>query len=267
MSTDPVSIITLKNVSFSYDDTRLIHRVNLMVAPGDMIGIVGPNGSGKSTLLRLINGLLVPREGTVWLGSRPMQKVSTRSIARQIAFVPQQTVVAHGFSALEIVLMGRFPYKSMVAFENEEDLAIARRMMELTGTLPFSRRRFDSLSGGEQQRVILASALAQEPRVLVLDEPTSALDIFYQIDIFNILKRFNRDNRMTIICAVHDINLAARYCRRIWLMAKDRDIRDGEPGQVLNAETITSLFRVRMRAIATGHGWNWLIPDPAEEPV
>ena len=189
-----------------------------------------------------------------------MNRLSSREIARSISFVPQQTVVSHGFTAFEIVLMGRFPYKSMVALENSEDLEIAGKMMKETGAESFAHRRFDTLSGGEQQRVILASALAQEPSILLLDEPISALDVYYQVHIFNVLKKLNRTLNLTIVLAVHDLNYAARLCNRIWLI-NDQNILDGAPAEVLLPEVLAPIFRVEMKQLPFGLNENWLVPD------
>jgi len=230
---------------------------------GDFIGIVGPNGCGKSTLLQLIIGLLTPDKGTIQLNSADLVRLSPRKIARKMAFVPQHTVVSHGFSALEIVLMGRFPYKSMAALENKTDLKIAREMLETTQSGHLENRRFDTLSGGEQQRVILASALAQEPSVLLLDEPTSSLDLYYQLHIFQTLHRLNHENKLTIITVIHDLNLAKRYCQKIWMLGPECPFTQGPPETILTPEKLESVFNVKMKSIESG----WLIPELPEKSL
>lgn len=258
-------ILTIDNLSFSYDEDPFFSGLFLSVKPGDMIGVIGPNGSGKSTLLHLMNGFVKPCSGRIILEGKDLSQMDPRTIARSIAYVPQQTVVAHNFSVFEIVLMGRFPYKSFVAFENAEDLRVASRMLDLTGVSRFKNRRFHSLSGGEQQRVVVAAALAQEPSLMLLDEPTSALDIHYQLHIFNILRELNRTVGLTVVCAVHDINLASLYCDRIWLIDKDHSILDGHPNTILQPDRIGRIFDVHLQSVSTPNGRTWLLPDPSVE--
>jgi len=256
----PEHILTVSDLRFSYGDQTIFSDVSVTVRRGAMVGIIGPNGSGKSTLLHLLNGFKQPGGGVVRLDGENVHRMNPRSLARRIAYVPQQTVVAHDFSVMEIVLMGRFPYKSMVAFENDEDIRIAQEMLELTGVSEFRSRRFHSLSGGEQQRVIVAAALAQEPSLILLDEPTSALDIHYQMHIFNILSEMNRRNGLTVMCAIHDINLASLYCNRIWLLGEDNSIRDGSPSEIIRPEEIGRIFNVQLDAVTARDGRTWLIP-------
>jgi len=261
LNSDTTDILTIRNLSFSYGSQTIFDDVSIRVRRGDMIGVIGPNGSGKSTLLHLINGLRRPVKGVIRLENSVVDRMRPRDIARSIAFVPQQTVVAHDFSALDIVLMGRFPYKSMVAFENADDLQIAMEMLEMTGAASLKKRRFHSLSGGEQQRVVMASALAQEPSLILLDEPTSDLDVYYQMHIFNTLKMFNQTRGLTVICAIHDINLAALFCNRIWLLGDAHGICDGPPGEIIDPRRIGAIFNVRLQSIRTAEGNRWLVPD------
>jgi iron complex transport system ATP-binding protein len=160
---------------------QVLTGVSLAVGRGDLVGVLGPNGSGKTTLLHVLAGGLMPRTGSVVLDGRPMSEWSRREVARRLAIVPQDTHAPFDFSVLDIVLMGRFPHLGAFALEGPEDLAIARGALRATGTEAFETRAFNTLSGGEKQRVVIASALAQSPRLLLLDEPTASLDIGYQI--------------------------------------------------------------------------------------
>lgn len=252
-----MNLLSLSKVAFSYGDKCLFSDLNLTVSSSDFISIIGPNGSGKSTLLQLLNGLLKPSSGTVAFNNLSLARMSTRDIARNIAFVPQQTFVSHGFTALEIVLMGRFPYKSMAAMETDEDVAMAQQVLKTTGALHLADRRFDTLSGGEQQRVILASALVQQPAVLLLDEPTSALDLYYQLHIFKTLKMLNKSQKLTIISAVHDLNLAYRYSDKIWMLDSNARLITGTPDDILSPELLEPVFKVKMTVAEPF----WLIPD------
>src|SRR3984957_3679562 len=178
---------------------HVLRDVVLEVDRGDLVGVLGPNGSGKTTLLRLLGGVLAPASGSVTLENRPLAEWSRREIARRIAFVPQETTAPFDFTVLDIVLMGRFPHLGAFALEGPEDLAIARRALEATGTDSFEGRAFSTLSGGEKQRVIVASALAQSPELLLLDEPTASLDIGHQIDVELLLGGLNRDRGVTMV--------------------------------------------------------------------
>lgn len=254
-------ILAISNLDFTYPGQLLFEDFNIRVNQRDIIGIIGPNGSGKSTLLQLMNGLLKATSGNITLCGNNLSEMTPRQIARKVAFVPQNTVVAHAFTAMEIVLMGRFPYKSMVAFENSDDIRIAREMLEITGATILAERRFDTLSGGEKQRVILASSLAQQPSLLLLDEPTASLDIFFQLHIFDTLKTLNRNSGMTIVAAIHDLNLAGQYCNRIWLLGGPQKFLDGPPEKILKPAILEPVFRVGMNEIAISTNKRWLIPE------
>jgi len=241
------------DVSFSYRDatkrtangqTPVLDRVSLAVNRGDLVGILGPNGSGKTTLLRLLGGTLRPHAGSIRLDARPMADWSRRDIARRVAVVPQETHAPFDFTVLDIVLMGRFPYLGAFALEGPEDLAIARRALEATGTAAFEERAFSTLSGGERQRVVIASALAQSPQLLLLDEPTASLDIGHQIEVQRLLARLNTDSGMTMVLSTHDLNLAAALCRRLVLLRGGRVLAAGPTEEVLTSNAVRALYDV-----------------------
>ena len=241
------------DVSFSYrrsgpDPVRARHQaltaVSLAVERGDLVGILGPNGSGKTTLLNVLAGGLTPRTGSVTLDGRAMTAWSRREIARRLAFVPQDTHAPFDFTVLDLVLMGRFPHLGAFALEGPEDLAIARRALDATGTAAFETRAFSTLSGGEKQRVAIASALAQSPRLLLLDEPTASLDIGYQIEVQTLLDRLNADNGVTMVLSTHDLNLAAALCRRLVLLRDGRVLAAGPTEEVLTPHAVRELYGV-----------------------
>ncbi len=219
--------------------------VDVTVDRGGILGILGPNGSGKTTLLRLLAGLLRPGGGSISLDSRPLAILQRRALARRLAVVPQETHLAFEYAVLEIALMGRYPHLGAFELEGPRDLAIAHDALRATGTDHLAGRRFSTLSGGEKQRVIIASALAQEADVLLLDEPTASLDLGYQLDVAALLRQLNRDRGLTIVVATHDLNFAAGLCRTLLLMREGRVLALGPTADVLTADAIARLYGVR----------------------
>jgi iron complex transport system ATP-binding protein len=233
-------------VSFAYRTSAplVVDDVSLAIAPGDLVGILGPNGSGKTTLLKMLSGTLTPSAGDVQFERRPLSRWSRRELARRIALVPQETHAPFDFTVLDIVLMGRFPHLGTFALEGPADLAIARRALASTGTSAFEARPFATLSGGEKQRVVIASALAQSPELLLLDEPTASLDLGHQLDVQLLLAALNRDDRVTMVLSTHDLNLAAALCRHLILLRDGRVIAQGPTEDVLTPETVRALYGV-----------------------
>lgn len=233
-------------VSFAYRASAplVVDDVSLAIAPGDLVGILGPNGSGKTTLLKMLSGTLTPSAGDLQFERRPLGSWSRRELARRIALVPQETHAPFDFTVLDIVLMGRFPHLGTFALEGPADLAIARRALASTGTSAFEARPFATLSGGEKQRVVIASALAQSPELLLLDEPTASLDLGHQLDVQLLLAALNRDDRVTMVLSTHDLNLAAALCRHLILLRDGRVIAQGPTDEVLTPETVRALYGV-----------------------
>ncbi len=241
------SLIACRNLDFSYGRTPLFSGLQTEIQAGEMVGIIGPNGTGKSTLIRLLAGLLKPSAGQVHIAGKALSEIPVKQRAQRIAYVPQRSGFAHPFTVMEIVLMGRYPYQRTASFETAGDIRVATEALRITGTEPFENRLFDTLSGGEQQRVILASAIAQEPDILLLDEPTSSLDLHFQVHILNVLKTLHSERNITVVVALHDINLAASYCRRILLIDDHHNISDGPPETLLTMETVKRVFRIPVR--------------------
>jgi iron complex transport system ATP-binding protein len=237
-------------------DDAVLTDVFLSVERGELVGILGPNGSGKTTLLKLLGGIYRPTSGSVTLDDRPVAEWSHREIARRIAFVPQETFAPFDFTVLDIVLMGRFPHLGAFALEGPEDLAIARRALTATGTAPFEARAFSTLSGGEKQRVVIASALAQSTQLLLLDEPTASLDIGHQIEVQLLLQHLNAGQGVTMLLSTHDLNLAAALCRRLVLLKEGQVLASGPTEDVLTPAAVRALYGVEAdiaRHPATGH--------------
>jgi iron complex transport system ATP-binding protein len=239
-------LLNVDNVSFKYGEQWVLRGIGFEVAKGDFLGIIGPNGSGKTTLLRVIDGILTPQEGAVLLEGTEIGKLRREALARSVAVVPQYSALAFPFSVEEVVLMGRAPHLGRWRFEGDEDYRIARKAMEMTDTLGLGARDMESLSGGERQRVLIARALAQEPRLMLLDEPTAFLDIRHQVDFFDRIRSLNRDRGLTIIAVTHDINLAAHYCDRIILLKDGRIEATGPVEAVITEEHIRKAYETKV---------------------
>src|SRR5437762_5478837 len=235
-----------RNVSFAYERQArvVVDSVSLDVPRGTIVGLLGPNGSGKTTMLRLLSGTLAPTGGQVTLDGVAVASISRRDLARRIAVVPQETHSAFDFSALEIVMMGRYPHLGAFELEGADDLAIARDALAATGTGALETRPFATLSGGEKQRVVIASALAQASDVLLLDEPTASLDPGFQLEIAALLLRLNRERGVTMAVSTHDLNLAATLCSDLVLLKGGRAIAAGPTRDVLTRENVRILYGV-----------------------
>ena len=236
--------IKISDLVVGYGDDPVLSGVTAEIAGGEFVGIVGPNGSGKTTLLRSIARVLKPSSGAVSIGGKDVFSISPRELAREMGVVPQETVPAFEFSALEIVLMGRTPHLRRFQSESDKDIAIAEESMRRTGTLELADRPFAALSGGERQRVVIARALAQEPKIILLDEPTSHLDINYQFEIMGLVKRLNKEQGITVLTVLHDLNLAAQYCDRLLMLSKGKIRTAGTPADVLTAGNVKSVYGV-----------------------
>ena len=241
---DHPAAVEAEAVSFSVDAKELLDRVDVRAGQGQFVGLIGPNGAGKSTLLRTLAGMLRHQRGTVRLEASDLRSMTARDIARMLALIPQIAPDTQGFTALELVLMGRYPHLGRFEVEGEADDRIARSAMRLTETDEFAARTLDTLSGGERQRVFVARALAQRPRILLLDEPTSNLDVLHQLTVLGLVRTLV-DEGLTAIAAIHDLNLAARYCDRLVLLSNGRMLTEGRPDEVLEPTTIESAFGVR----------------------
>ncbi|MXW26727.1 MAG: ABC transporter ATP-binding protein [Dehalococcoidia bacterium] len=244
MNGDSPASVDARAVSFGVEAKTLLDSVDMRAERGQFVGLIGPNGAGKSTLLRTLSGVLRNQEGTVWLEGADLQSMPARDVAAMLALVPQIAPYTQGFTAFELVLMGRYPHLGRFQVEGETDDRIAKAAMRLTETEEFETRTLDTLSGGERQRVFLARALAQQPRILLLDEPTSNLDVLHQLTILGLVRKLV-DEGLTAIAAIHDLNLAARYFDRLVLISEGRVLTEGRPEEVLTPETIESAFGVR----------------------
>jgi iron complex transport system ATP-binding protein len=247
--------LAASGVSFGYRESApVLHEVRVRIERGGLVGILGPNGSGKTTLLRLLAGLAIPWSGSVTLDGTDLRTLGRAAVARRIAVVPQETQLAFEYSVLEMAVMGRYPHLGRFEIEGPGDLAIARDALRATGTLHLESRLFNTLSGGEKQRVVIAGALAQfsrkasaargETEVLLLDEPTASLDLGYQLEIRSILRELNRDRHLTIVVSTHDLNLAADLCHQLILLDRGRVLAAGAVEDMLKPRLMRDLFGV-----------------------
>lgn len=236
-------------LSYGYSSGRhtrtfTLDHVSVTVERGSLTGLLGPNGCGKTTLLNLLSGVLRPEHGQVSLNGVSLAGRSRRDIARHLAVVPQETHPAFDYTVMEMVLMGRHPHLGTFELEGPNDLALARDALAATGTGHLAGRAYMTLSGGEKQRVVIASALTQSPDVLLLDEPTASLDLGYQLEVAALLRRLNRDRGVTMVLATHDLNLAASLCDRLILMRQGRVVAEGPTRDVLTAASIRRIYDV-----------------------
>jgi len=259
------NLLEVQNITFGYADKPLLYDVSLRVQKGEMIGLLGPNGSGKTTLLRLISGLLSPQHGTVLLESRTLRQWGRRSVAQRIAVVPQELHIPFAFTVEHMVSLGRTPFvKPFLGSRTQHDQTIVQDALNAAGIAALAERIFNELSGGERQRVLIAMALAQEPALLLLDEPTSHLDIKYQIETLELVQHLNRERGVTIIAAMHDLNLASRYFNRLLLFQRGI-VADAGPAEVLEPTLLSRVYDVDVRVgILRGAKYLSVLPPDIE---
>lgn len=238
-------------VSFAYDESTVLDGVSVAASEGCLVGVLGPNGSGKTTLLKLLAGLLTPARGEVTLDGRQLDTFARGALARRLAVVPQETELVFDYTVLDVTLMGRYPHLRPFELEGPDDLDIARRALDATGTAHLEARPFRALSGGERQRVAIASALAQFDtgisnlgRVLLLDEPTASLDLAAQLETMALIARLSAEQRTTVVLCTHDLNLAARLCDQLVLLREGTVAAAGRTDQVLTRDTIAAVYDV-----------------------
>mgnify|MGYP004506375169 FL=1 len=239
-----------KDIEAVLGGTPILRGVSLEVDHNDFVGIIGPNGSGKSTLLKCIYRVLKPQAGIVRLDGTDIRELSYKKSAQTIAVLAQHNYYNFEFSVQDVVLMGRSPHKRTMERDNAQDYAIVAQALETVGMSDMAKRSFSTLSGGEQQRVILARALAQQTPCLILDEPTNHLDIKYQLQLLDIVKGLHK----TVISAIHDLNIAAMYCTWLVVMKDGKVITQGTPRQVLTPKLIREVYEVEATVSTDAQG-------------
>ncbi|HJH32632.1 MAG TPA: heme ABC transporter ATP-binding protein [Methanosarcinaceae archaeon] len=256
-------MLKIKDLNVSYGQHQVLEKIGLSAVKGEFIGIIGPNGSGKTTLLKTITNVLKPTSGTIMIDGTNIEKMKSNEIAKNVAVVSQVVSINFEFTVKDIVLMGRNPY--IKSSESVEDINIANDMMKKTNIHFLKKRLITRLSGGELQRVIIARALTQTPKILLLDEPTSHLDITNQIEILNLVKKASTKG-MVVIAVMHDLNLAAYYCNKICLLRDGCLISTGTPRQVLTPSNIEVAFNLPIEVMHNNRT-NSLYVMPILEPL
>ena len=266
MATD--AMIEVDGVSVRLGGTTILTEIDAAVGTGRLVGLIGPNGAGKTTLLRTINGIVTPAAGAVRVDGIRVDEANPRAVSRRVATVPQDTTLAFDFTVEDVIGMGRTPYRSRIAGRDPAGPERVRRAMERTQTLEFADRPIGQLSGGERQRVILARALAQDTPVLLLDEPTASLDINHQVRTFELIRSLVAAGEKTIMAAIHDLNLAAHYCDKLFLLGDGRLLAAGEPAEVLTEDRLSRAFgteAVVSTHPVTGSVYVTAVAEPARE--
>jgi iron complex transport system ATP-binding protein len=256
-------LLEIVDLTFGYAGQTLLTAVQMQVQRGEMVGLLGPNGSGKTTLLRLLSGLLRPWQGQIVLDGRDLASLSRRALARRVAVVPQEFQVPFAFTVEQMVALGRTPFINLFGTRSRRDHEIVRDALQLAEVTDLAGRIFNELSGGERQRVLLAMALAQQPDLLLLDEPTAHLDIKYQIEMLELVARLKRETGITLVAALHDLNLAARYFPRLVLFQR-AIVADGGPAAVLDPALLKRVYGVTVQ-VGVMPGSQYLSVQPPDK--
>ena len=248
-------LLETQNLAGGYYEKLVVEGINLTLQPGEWLSFVGANGSGKSTLLKLIGRILQPLQGVVLLEGEAIHSQPPQVVAQRLALLPQQPALPAGLTVKQLVSLGRTPHQSwwQWGLSAEDEVQVQRALVE-TQLEAFCDRAVETLSGGERQRAFLALALAQNPRLLLLDEPTTFLDIRYQLELLELLKQLNREQNLTVVTVLHDINLAARYCDRIAMLHQGKIWATGSPIEVLTPANLAQVFGVNSVVIETPVG-------------
>ncbi|MFH1259257.1 MAG: ABC transporter ATP-binding protein [Elusimicrobiota bacterium] len=242
-------LLKFENLSFYYNGAPVLEDISSQIRGGEFLGVIGPNGAGKSTFLKILSRAVLPARGRVFFQDREMRKYSIKQLAQNIAFVSAENFVPYDFTVREIVQMGRTPYLGFFPRFSVNDQEIVERMLRETNILKLAQRSINSLSSGERQRVFIAQAFAQEPKLLLLDEPTNHLDIRYEIEIFKQLKKFNRLQQTTIVVVTHNLNLAGAYCRKLILLKSGRIFAQGSPEEVITENNIRRVYQAEVEVV------------------
>ena len=234
--------LKVKNVEFGYNSTLVLEGVSMDLDSSEITGIVGPNGAGKSTLIRCVDRILTPSGGTILLDENNINNMTRMEIAKRMGYVPQTTTRVFPATVFDTILMGRRPHLGWKS--SEDDVNKVLEILELLGIMEFAMRDFNEISGGQQQKVLIARALAQEADILLLDEPTSNLDIRHQLEVMEIMTNIVHKKKISAVMAIHDLNLAARYTTKILMLNGGRIFAAGNPESVLTVENIRRAYGV-----------------------
>lgn len=232
--------LKVKELKVTLSKKEIVKGIDLAVANNKFIGLIGPNGSGKSTLLKAIYGVIKPSYGDVYISDKNVKDYNKKSLAKTLGVVSQFNNISFDFKVIDIVLMGRSPYKGLLEQENKSDYDMALKALSQVGMIDFAQKSFSLLSGGEKQRVILARAITQNPKILILDEPTNHLDIKYQLEVMSIVKNLN----ICVLAALHDLTLASQFCDELYVLKDGNIVCKGAPKEVITEEMIKKVYDV-----------------------
>lgn len=252
-------IVSVSDLSFSYGSAFRLHGISFSVEAGQVLTLLGPNGCGKTTLLKCINSLLVPEAGEILVCGQRVKDLARADLARLIGFVPQTHTPPFPFTVIDVVLMGRASHLSMFQQPSSRDYAMSERALELVGIAGMRDRIYTQISGGERQLVLIARAIAQEPRVLLLDEPTAHLDFKNQLVVLKMVNRICREKGLSVVMSLHDPNHALAFSDRVALLANGKVLALGKPLEVISAQAIMSAYGIETKIIRHETG-NFLVP-------
>jgi iron complex transport system ATP-binding protein len=234
--------LEMRHTTLGYYHQPVLRDISLKASPGEIVGLIGPNGSGKSTIIKALCRVMQPESGKITVNGRDISTIPRQELACQVGVVPQLPLLPSSFTAFEIVLMGRNPHLGLLQSESRRDLAMAWQAMEKTGTESLANRHINELSGGEIQCVLIARVLVQETEAILLDEPTANLDIGRQVEILDLIKKLCAENNLTVLAAIHDLNLAAQYCDRVILIHKGKVHAEGSPREVITEKNMKQVY-------------------------
>ncbi|MDR2846597.1 MAG: ABC transporter ATP-binding protein [Candidatus Methanoplasma sp.] len=239
-----MSILDIDSLSYTYDEKPVLDAISLSINKGEIIGILGPNGCGKTTLLKNLNRNLHPHGGCIMVDGTDIESITKKQIAQSLAVVPQTNEIRFAFTVKDIVSMGRMPFQESFRGESSRDLVIIDRAMEQTGLTPLAGRFINTVSGGERQRAIIARAIAQTPKIILMDEPTLHLDINMQFEVLDLVSGLSRENNLTVVIVSHDLPMVTRYCDRVVLIHDHKIFAVGTPEEVLTPDNMRTVFNV-----------------------
>ena len=261
-------MLKIENLTVAYDSRRILHGVSLHVDSGEIVALIGPNGAGKSTLIRAVSGVVPIESGEVWIDGQSLKRLSTMARARQLAVVPQARNLPPAFTVYESILLGRTPYLGWLGRAGPADHERVRYALERTQMMSLAERRVGELSGGEQQRVLLARALAQDTPVLLLDEPITHLDLQHRERLIRLIRELAMHKELAVLMVLHDLNLASMYADRIALLVEGRFEAIGTPAEVLTETNLTRVYEIRVRVIPhPEYGVPLVLPDGRDKDL
>ena len=241
--------LEILSVTMGYKETIVLSDVSLEVSPGEVLAVIGPNGVGKSTLVRIASGTLEPMSGHVGINGDSLGDLAPAARARYVSVVPQATNLPPTFRAMDVVMMGRTPYLGWLGSEGEADFKVVREAMEHTGTLEMAERPIEELSGGAQQRVLIARALAQAAPIMLLDEPTAHLDLRHQDQVLGLARGLAKESGMAIMLALHDLNLVSRFADRVALLSDGGVRKLGSPEDVMLPDLLAGVYGINIEVV------------------